>query len=182
MASLKVYSDSEQFSSESIPIDGEELDVGSVVANVSETNEDYDIKPVYSLPQEALSAEEKKPVLGANARMLVVDDVAMNRKMIVRTVVERWRDVSEAEDDVLAVDAVKDAQGQGVPFDLVLMDYQMPNMNGPEAARIMRASGYAGFIIGVTGNALPADIALFLEQGANHVLIKPLRLPRLEGA
>eukprot|EP01036_Dinobryon_divergens_P025576 gene25576-34137_t len=48
-------------------------------------------------------------------------------------------------------------------------------MNGPEAVKILRNDlKFRRPIIGVTGNALPADIALFLAHGTDQVLLKPL--------
>ena len=57
--------------------------------------------------------------------------------------------------------------------------YQI-TMNGPEAITILRESlSYKGVIIGITGNALPADISTFLMSGADEVLIKPLTRKKL---
>jgi CheY-like chemotaxis protein len=47
-------------------------------------------------------------------------------------------------------------------FDVVLIDYQMPNMDGPTSVKHMRDAGYNGLIIGITGDALPADSQLEL--------------------
>jgi CheY-like chemotaxis protein len=59
------------------------------------------------------------------------------------------------------------------------MDYIMPNMSGPEATAKLRQLGYRGMVIGVTGNALPEDIAKFKRSGADHVLIKPIHTEEL---
>eukprot|EP01035_Chromulina_nebulosa_P024082 gene24082-31284_t len=64
-------------------------------------------------------------------------------------------------------------------YDLVLMDNQMPNMTGVEACKAMREIGFAGIIIGLTGNAFEQDIADYIAQGANAVLKKPLVLADL---
>jgi CheY-like chemotaxis protein len=61
-------------------------------------------------------------------------------------------------------------------YDAVLMDFIMPNMDGPTATRAIRALGYEGLIVGVTGNALDSDIQHFLLSGAVKVLTKPLQL------
>ena len=51
----------------------------------------------------------------------------------------------------------------------------MTTMHGPEATTIIRHElGYTGLIIGVTGNSLSEDIAIFRDSGANAVLVKPL--------
>ena len=68
-------------------------------------------------------------------------------------------------------------------FDLVFMDYVMTTMNGPEAVEIMRRDlKFAGGIIGVTGNALPADLTYFQDCGADLVITKPLTNKKLMDA
>jgi len=70
-----------------------------------------------------------------------------------------------------------------VGFDLVFIDYVMTTMNGPEAVQIMRRDlKFAGGIIGVTGNALPADLTYFKECGADLVITKPLTNKKLMDA
>ena len=61
-----------------------------------------------------------------------------------------------------------------MPYRVITMDFQMPNMDGPTATRIIREMGYRGPIIGVTGNALRTDTELFMASGANKVLTKPV--------
>ena len=54
------------------------------------------------------------------------------------------------------------------------------NWPGPEAAKEMRALGYTGPIIGITGNGVQADIDKFIQYGANKVLLKPVVYEKLE--
>mmetsp|Transcript_20844 Transcript_20844/g.31817 ORF Transcript_20844/g.31817 Transcript_20844/m.31817 type:complete len:84 (+) Transcript_20844:2-253(+) len=56
----------------------------------------------------------------------------------------------------------------------------MPEMNGPEAAKRIRALGSDVFIVGITGNLLPEDVRYFRLCGANAVLPKPLKIDDLE--
>jgi len=53
-------------------------------------------------------------------------------------------------------------------------------MNGPNAAKRIRELGSDSFIVGITGNVLPDDIAHFKQSGANWVFPKPVRIPDLE--
>ena len=59
-------------------------------------------------------------------------------------------------------------------YDLILMDYEMPIMNGPTCVSELRKRGYEVVIIGITGNVLPDDINFFKLQGADEVLLKPI--------
>ncbi len=55
-------------------------------------------------------------------------------------------------------------------------------MDGPTATRRIRALGYTGLVFGVTGNALPGDIEVFMQAGATAVLPKPLDMDRFRAA
>jgi CheY-like chemotaxis protein len=65
-------------------------------------------------------------------------------------------------------------------FKLVLMDAFMPVLDGVTATKSLRAMAYPYLIIGITGNAMEEDIDIFLEAGADAVLLKPLKLDSLE--
>jgi signal transduction histidine kinase/CheY-like chemotaxis protein len=68
----------------------------------------------------------------------------------------------------------------GAGYDMILMDYEMPVMNGPTATARLRELGCMCPIVGVTGNVLGADVDYFLAQGADCVLPKPLQMSALE--
>ena len=65
-------------------------------------------------------------------------------------------------------------------YDLILMDYQMPHMDGPTAIRRIRELGFQGQIVGLTGNVLGSEIETMRQAGANNVLAKPVQLSLLE--
>lgn len=113
-------------------------------------------------------------------RILVVDDSISNRKLLCRLLKNKGHVNSQAEDGLVAVQMVREAEEKGEPFDLVLMDYEMPNMTGPEAARKIRSYGIDVFIVGVTGNLMPEDVDYFHECGAGAILSKPFRMSELD--
>ena len=127
------------------------------------------------------SINGKRSRVGARMlRILVVDDAPMNRKMLCRFLKTRCEILHEAEDGADALELVKAASDSNIPYDVVLMDNQMPNMTGPEAAAEMRGTGYKGYIIGVTGNTLAPDMTDFICHGADKVLSKPVDVDLLE--
>lgn len=63
---------------------------------------------------------------------------------------------------------------------MVLLDYEMPTMNGPTAAQKVRERGSDVFIVGVTGNLMPEDVTYFRSCGADAVLPKPIRMADLD--
>ena len=91
--------------------------------------------------------------------------------------------ILEADDGSTALDVVRTETAADRAVDFVLMDYVMIRMNGPEAVQRMRADlGYRGVVIGITGNALPEDLAAFRDHGATVVLTKPLTNAKLMDA
>jgi len=106
-------------------------------------------------------------------RLLIVDDSRLNRKMMCRVLASRCDVCDEAEDGLDAVKMVEQAMKNDTSYDIILMDYMMPIMDGPTATKEIIALGYTGTIVGVTGNALPEDINTFLSHGASQVIVKP---------
>ena len=113
--------------------------------------------------------------------VLVVDDAAMNRKMLVRLLENRGYICHQAADGEQAVAVYKQLVESGVCVDSILMDFEMPVMNGPDACRVLRDMKCTSFIAGVTGNVLHDDVEYFKNSGADAVLAKPLKVNMLEG-
>eukprot|EP00977_Amphora_coffeiformis_P011929 scaffold2917_cov191-Amphora_coffeaeformis.AAC.22 len=78
----------------------------------------------------------------------------------------------DVENGQLAVDLYRQTPGA---FDTILIDYEMPNKNGPSAVKEMRRLGCDLVILGVTGNMLAEDVDYFCKCGANAVLPKTFR-------
>ncbi|MEZ4398798.1 MAG: ATP-binding protein [Kofleriaceae bacterium] len=113
-------------------------------------------------------------------RVIVVDDHQLNRFVIRRQLERQFPGivVDEAGDGVTALAAVA-ATG----YDLVLMDMQMPVMDGREATRQIRALADADRaavpIVAMTANADASDLAACIAAGMDHALPKPVPLPVL---
>jgi CheY-like chemotaxis protein len=108
--------------------------------------------------------------------ILIVDDSALNRKMMKRYFTLSGHTCYEAADGKHAVSMVKERLNKTCgkrTFDAVLMDFVMPIMDGPTACRAIRALGYKGLIFGVTGNYRERDVEFFVNRGADVVLSKP---------
>ncbi|MDV6032416.1 MAG: response regulator [Phycisphaera sp. RhM] len=109
-----------------------------------------------------------------NAHVLIVDDRRDIRFLSKHIIDKAGGRVTEAEDGVLAIESVKQAAERGETFDLILLDMQMPNMNGYDTARQLRQLGYAGPIIALTADAMQGDMNKCLEAGCNDYLSKPI--------
>ena len=110
----------------------------------------------------------------------MVDDSPFNRKMLIRLLSSKEHKCEQAEDGAVALRKYEEMLARGEPPDAILMDFEMPVMNGPTATARLREMGCRCLIVGVTGNVLPADVAYFKEHGADAVLLKPLVLEDFE--
>ena len=112
--------------------------------------------------------------------LLVVDDSPLNRKMLLRTLRAVGHICEEAEDGLEAIVRVKARMASTAKsYSAILIDFVMPNMDGPTATKEIRAMGYTAPIFGVTGNGLTSDIDHFMSCGVNEVLLKPLNVADL---
>ncbi|MBC8406941.1 MAG: response regulator [Planctomycetes bacterium] len=118
-----------------------------------------------------------KQALPANARVLLVEDNAVNRAIGLKMLRQLDLHVDCAKDGVEAVNACANEN-----YDLVLMDCQMPRLDGYGATKQIRASGSAQSslpIIALTANALAGDRELALDAGMNDYMSKPYDLDGL---
>ena len=105
-------------------------------------------------------------------RILVVEDNPTNRLVAGKILEGLGATVATAEDGALGVKAVASER-----YDLVLMDIQMPEMDGVEATRRIRALGDAAAatpIVGLTANAMAHQRLAYLEAGMDGVTAKPI--------
>ena len=131
------------------------------------------------LEDDSVSSVDSKPNI---YRILVVDDVDMNRRLLMRMLRNKGHECEEANDGDVAVEKIKESLEFGNPYNCILLDYEMPRMIGPVAAKEIRKLGCDAIIVGVTGNTLSDDVDFFKSQGANAVLPKPVNLSDLEEA
>lgn len=107
---------------------------------------------------------------------LVVDDSALNRRMVLRLLATRGYTALEAADGLDAYNLVTRTMQDGLAqFDVVLIDNHMPIMNGHDATQKLRDAGYRGLIIGITGDSALTEVAAFMNRGADGVLVKPIK-------
>jgi len=114
-------------------------------------------------------------------RVLVVEDNRINQQVAVQLLRKEGAEVQLADDGRQGVDAVAAAAQAGTPFDAVLMDMQMPVMDGLAATREIRDGLRLTRlpIIAMTANALASDRKACLDAGMNDHIGKPFELDHL---
>jgi len=169
----------------------EEMLKGTEVARI----EDVLIKPVnpsvlFDAAMRALGAEMdvdsevetgKAPAAALatikGARVLLVEDNDFNQQVATELLSDMGVVVELAENGAIAVAKVKEA-----PWDLVLMDMQMPVMDGVTATRAIRDLGKTLPVVAMTANAMESDRQRCLDAGMNDHLAKPIDPDELEAA
>lgn len=106
-------------------------------------------------------------------RVLVAEDDPDIQKLIGLMMKNAQVECEFAENGRVACELIEKSLAEGRPFDVVLMDIQMPVMDGYEAARRLRSRDWKGSIIALTAHALTGDKEKCLAAGCNDYLVKP---------
>ncbi len=109
-----------------------------------------------------------------SGRVLVAEDSPTNQTLITLLLKRLGLEVTMAKDGTEAVD-----KAMGRDFDLIIMDIQMPHMNGYEATRILRREGITVPIIALTAHAMKGDDRKCISAGCDDYLPKPLNRKEL---
>jgi PAS domain S-box-containing protein len=140
--------------------------------------------PDAALPGSPLPADLVPELLGPS-RILLVEDHDINRLLVSEMLERCGQDVAVAHDGNEGIAMVIDSIMRARPYDLVLMDVQMPDCDGLAATRAIRAEGIGpGLlpVIALTANAYPEDIAAARAAGMQGHLAKPVEFAQLARA
>jgi CheY-like chemotaxis protein len=124
-----------------------------------------------------VAAKKTPPADSSCPRILLVEDQESNRTVITLLLETLGLAVSTAEDGVQAVE-----QAANSTFDLILMDLMLPNMNGYEAARILRQKNVTIPIIALSAGVMSQEDSKQIEQDFNALLTKPVDGKKLQQA
>ncbi|HVS70775.1 MAG TPA: ATP-binding protein [Phycisphaerae bacterium] len=141
---------------------------------------DTAITPAGDLPR-TLVTPAPAPIQRLALSLLLAEDGPENREVLSLQLERAGCKVATAPDGQAALEAALGAARAGHPYDVILMDMQMPVMDGYTATSRLRAAGYTGKIVALTAHAMREDREKCLQAGCDDYAPKPVDMPALLG-
>jgi len=131
------------------------------------------------VPEEMTLAADSDTEPLAGRRILLAEDGPDNQRLIAHFLRKAGAEVTLAQDGKQALDAALLARRRRAPFDVILMDMQMPVMDGYTATRQLRERDYSGAVIALTAHAMGQDRQKCLAAGCDDHAPKPVKRQEL---
>jgi signal transduction histidine kinase/ActR/RegA family two-component response regulator len=133
--------------------------------------------PRPSAPKPTSVAQPQTSIL--NRRVLLAEDGIDNQRLVSFVLKKAGAHVSIVENGQAAMELALEARDAGQPYDVILMDIQMPVMDGYTATSRLRAAGYDGPIIGLTAHTMSGDRDKCIAAGCDDYATKPIDRAKL---
>ena len=153
-----------------------ELNKGSMFVLELPLNESPGCVQVSDLSECSFGKNEALPEIANSltGRILLAEDGEDNQQLISYFLTTAGAQIQIAQNGKIALEMLKAAITTSCPFDLLLSDMQMPEMDGYTLARTLRANGYEIPIVAITAHAMAEDRRKCLEAGCNDYATKPI--------
>jgi signal transduction histidine kinase/CheY-like chemotaxis protein len=125
-------------------------------------------------PDQPTSEQPHHPAMLQDARVLVVDDAKDNRVLLQHFLKRTGARVEFAYDGQQAIHRINESISSSDPYAIVLMDMQMPVLDGYNATMQLRGSGFDAPIVAITAHALDGDREQCIDAGCDEYLTKPV--------
>ncbi|MCL1891128.1 MAG: ATP-binding protein [Coriobacteriia bacterium] len=126
----------------------------------------FDVQDNLKDVRQAVIVHEPMPY----GKVLIVDDVETNIYVAMGLLFPYGLEIDSVSSGFEALDKVK----KGATYDIIFMDHMMPKMDGIEATKLIRELGYKGSIVALTANAVAGAADLFMENGFDDFISKPI--------
>lgn len=110
----------------------------------------------------------------AGARVLLAEDSPDNQRLLAYVLRKAGAEFTLVDNGSAVLDAINSAAPDFQHYDVILMDMQMPIMDGYQATRALRARGYRGAVVALTAHAMAADLEQCIRAGCDEVITKPI--------
>ena len=134
--------------------------------------------PTLEVPQRECVKPDKGVAPGSDisltGRVLFAEDTVDSRRLVSLLLRQAGLAVELVENGLLACQKAQEAMAEGKPYDLILMDMQMPEMDGCDATRRIRGQGYRGPVIALTARVMVGDRETCLDVGCDDYVAKPI--------
>jgi PAS domain S-box-containing protein len=159
---------------------GGDISVNSVLGKGSTFSLKVATQSVGSLTRESPAIDvpsnvsSSTPPMKLDGRILLAEDGPDNQRLITHVLRKIGAQVTSAKNGEAAFQLAMESMQVGHPFDAILMDMQMPVMDGYEATRQLRDAGYQGPIVALTAHAMSDDRQKCLDAGCSEYVTKPI--------
>ncbi len=125
------------------------------------------------------NAKKSGELLLAGCRVLYAEDGIDNQRLVSFMLKKAGAEVVLADNGQIAVERLRQALNEGRPFDVILMDMQMPVLDGYEATRQLRKGNYRAPVIALTAHAMDGDKQKCYDAGCDDYATKPIDRKKL---